>query len=279
MPEFTDLNKDMSLVLDDLPIEILVPNVDDYTGEQFTVLRRQGFGGSDSSILCGVNPFENGTTAHLIESKVRLLPTPEELEIGQMRNVRAGTDLEPVILRKFNDVFPEYKIFKPQHMYRFTDLPYMSMNFDGVGLNLEGGSTYIPIEIKFISQYGGKHYHFENAWWSETMGMLPGKPDLSKVGASIDAKAEYVGIPPYYYTQLQQEMAALNAPYGLLCALYEKDWHATVFRSKFDPTTFSKTINKGAELWPEVEKERARYGRTAEDYTVEAVMKLFTKSS
>lgn len=275
MPEFGNTNPNQTLLLDETPLQIIVENIDQYSPTEFTVLRRQGLGGSDSSILCGVNPFS--TERELIDSKVRVFPTEEELGIGMQRNVRAGNDMEPIIIDKFNTYFPQYKIFKPKHMYQFKDTPYLSMNFDGVGLNIEKSSRYIPIEIKFISMYGGKYYNFNHAWFNEDAGMMPERFDHSKTGDSIPAKADWIGIPPYYYTQLQQEMMALNAPYGLLCVVFEKTWNVSVFRTEFDPTTAAQIVNKGATTWRQVEKERAMQGLSAADYTVEAVRAMDLK--
>ena len=40
-----------------VPLEIAVKNIDSVSKEEFTQLRRNGFGGPDSSVLVGVNPF------------------------------------------------------------------------------------------------------------------------------------------------------------------------------------------------------------------------------
>ena len=45
------------LDLTGLPIEVDVPNIDTVSSEEFALHRRNGFGGSDSSILLGVNPY------------------------------------------------------------------------------------------------------------------------------------------------------------------------------------------------------------------------------
>lgn len=269
----------MELNLSNLPLEVAIEDIDQYPGEIFTVLRRQGFGGSDASALCGVNPFPNGTAKAVVESKVKFEPTPDELEIGQLRNVRAGTDLEPIIIEKFNTYFESYGIFKPPHMYRFTEHPFLTMNFDGVGVNPEQ-LGYVPIEIKFVSSAGVKYYRPENAWWAEMNGFklqttqLPNIPREFK--AYVENKAHEVGIPPYYYTQLNQEMAALDASWGLLCALFETDWRIRVFRADFDALVWAKIVEEGRNLWPLVTAGRAREGRSAEDYELANVLEVLT---
>ena len=56
----------IELDLNRIPLEIAVADIDSVSKEEFTQLRRQGFGGSDSSVLVGVNPFS--TITDLIKS-------------------------------------------------------------------------------------------------------------------------------------------------------------------------------------------------------------------
>lgn len=251
-----------------LPIKIDIEHIDQYSPEDFTRARRNGLGGSDSSILVGLNPYDNGTIEALVESKVRTTISQEEKEIGENRNVQAGSDLEPVIIARFNQYFPQYRIFKPQHMYRFIDVPYLTMNFDGAGYNVENDlSRYMPIEIKFVSVYGRENYDFTRAWWTE-WGGFTNIGDLSQQNADYKTRADFIGIPPYYYSQLNQEMAALNAPQGLLAVLDETTWKMAVFRSRFDAEIMADIIKQGARVWSIVEAERAKLGLTFDDYSI-----------
>ncbi len=137
-----------------VPIEIAVKNIDQVSKEEFTQLRRIGFGGSDSSVLVGVNPFSS--IPELIQSKVRTELSEEEKAIGQLASVRKGNDLEPLIISKATEIL-ETEVFKPPHMYRFKEYPYLTMNFDGV-TDIDG-KQYVPVEIKVCTYKGEKHYN------------------------------------------------------------------------------------------------------------------------
>ena len=99
-----------------MELKVLIDNASDlakHDPEYFAMIRRVGFGASDSSILLGVNPFPNGTIEKLIEQKKSKHLTPDELAIGQMVNVRKGVDLEPLILQKFRE---KYGIILQSHI-------------------------------------------------------------------------------------------------------------------------------------------------------------------
>ena len=108
------------LDLTGLPIVIDVENIDQKSSEEFAKARRNGFGGSDSSILLGVNPFT--TLRELILQKATPELTEEEKQIGQLAAVRKGNDLEPLIIKKASEILG-MEIIKPPHMYMFQDFP------------------------------------------------------------------------------------------------------------------------------------------------------------
>lgn len=233
-----------------VPIEIAVENIDNVSKEEFTQLRRGGFGGSDSSTLVGVNPFN--TITDLIQSKVRTELSEEEKAIGQLAAVRKGNDLEPLIITKATEILSTV-VFKPPHMYRFKDFPYLTMNFDGV-TDLEG-KQYVPVEIKVCTIRGEKHYNRFKAFYDESLPE-PGRleqPDISEANMSIEERAAHYGIPPYYFTQLQQEMMALDAPFGFLAVLFESDWYVRIFKVYKDPKTQNAIIVQGYKIWQKVE--------------------------
>ena len=147
-----------------VPIEIAVENIDSVSKEDFTQLRRQGFGGSDSSVLVGVNPFN--TVSDLIQSKLRTELSEEEKAIGKLTAVRKGNDLEPLIISKATEILKTV-VFKPPHMYRFKEFPYLTMNFDGV-TDLDG-KQYMPVEIKVCTIRGEKHYNKFKAIFDESL--------------------------------------------------------------------------------------------------------------
>lgn len=249
----------VDLDLNRLPLEIAVENIDSVSKEEFTQLRRQGFGGSDSSVLVGVNPFS--TISDLIQSKIRTELSEEEKAIGKLASVRKGNDLEPLIIKKAS-VIIENKVFKPPHMYRFKEYPFLTMNFDGVS-DLEG-KQYIPVEIKFCTYKGEKHYNKFKAFYDESLpegeqARLE-QEDISENNMTIEERAAHYGIPPYYFTQLQQEMMALDAPFGFIAVLFESDWYVRIFKAWRDPKTQNAIIINGYKTWQKVEAIKNKNG-------------------
>ena len=239
------------LNIKNLPIEIYIDNIDkvlEEDREKFAILRRNGLGGSDSSIVLGVNPFTS--RADLIKQKASNILTEEEKAVGDKVAVRKGNDLEPLIIQKTTKYF-KTEIFKPKDMYRFKEYPWLTMNFDGVAQEKNG--QYYPCEIKVVTMYGQKHYNFNKVIFDETQGMLPLPENyaMSEIN-SIETKAMQYGIPPYYYTQLQQEMLALNSPFGLLSVLRDSDWRLCTFYVHQDPFVQSRIITEGYKVWQEV---------------------------
>lgn len=234
-----------------VPVEIAVENIDSVSKEEFTQLRRQGFGGSDSSVLVGVNPFS--TVKELIDSKIRTELSEEEKAIGKLAAVRKGNDLEPLIITKATEIL-DTVVFKPPHMYRFKEFPYLTMNFDGV-TDLEG-KQYVPVEIKVCTIRGEKHYNKFKAFYDEGLPegaqARPEPTDISQNNISIEERAAHYGIPPYYFTQLQQEMMALDAPFGFIAVLFESDWYVRIFKVWKDPKTQNAIIIQGYKVWQKI---------------------------
>ena len=242
----------IELDLNRIPLEIAVENIDSVSKEEFTQLRRQGFGGSDSSVLVGVNPFS--TISDLIQSKLRTELSEEEKAVGKLAAVRKGNDLEPLVIKKATEII-ENKVFKPPHMYRFKEYPFLTMNFDGV-TDLEN-KQYIPVEIKVCTYKGEKHYNKFKAFYDESLPegeqarLEP--EDISENNMTIEERAAHYGIPPYYFTQLQQEMMALDAPFGFIAVLFESDWYVRIFKAWRDPKTQNAIIINGYKTWQKVE--------------------------
>lgn len=240
------------LDLNRAPIEIAVKNIDAVSKEEFTQLRRDGLGGSDSSVLVGVNPFS--TINDLIQSKIRTELSEEEKAIGNLAAVRKGNDLEPLVISKATEILNNV-VFKPPHMYRFKEFPYLTMNFDGV-TDLED-KQYVPVEIKVCTYRGEKHYNKFKAFFDESLPegeqakLAP--ENISEKNISIEERAAHYGIPPYYFTQLQQEMMALDAPFGFIAVLFESDWYVRIFKVWKDPKTQNAIIIQGYKVWQKIE--------------------------
>lgn len=213
-------------------LEIKVENIDQVSEEDYALLRKESFGGSDSSILCGVNLYKN--MDQLINEKNCKYITDEEKEVGNKAIVRKGRDLEPIILDKASKELG-IEVHKPTAMFVFKDEPILTLNYDGVG---EISNVLIPIEAKLISKYGEKYYNKDKTIEDNK------EVDMSIEGDSLEThikrKATRIGIPPYYYTQVQQEIMGLKAPYGYLAALFDETWTFKLYLVKADPYVQNK---------------------------------------
>ena len=244
------------LDLSELDIEVDIANIDQYPNEQYALLRKNGLGTSDSSIVLGVNPYTSKND--LIAEKCRNYLTEEELEVGTKSAVRKGRELEPLIIHKHSQVMGR-RIIKPTDMYRHKDYPFIKFNFDGVIdklYNEDGTYQYIPDEIKVVTIYGMKHYQPKKATFSEFTGWQLIPPHYENENVSIEQKAAMYGIPPYYYTQLQQQIFGLNAPYGFLTVMFEKDWQIHSWFVWRDQKVINQLIMEDAKTWNIIESKR-----------------------
>ena len=212
-----------SKIIDKGVLEIAIPNIQSLSHEDYALARKDYFGASDSSILCGVNLYK--PMEALIKEKQCKYLTAEEKAVGEKAIVKKGFDLEPIILKKAEEVLG-YELYKPQDMFKFKDVPGLSVNYDGIG---EENGLLIPVEAKLVSKYGEKYYnkliHIDDAKRVNT-DVEPGFEALDK---HIKRKALKLGIPAYYYTQVQQEMAGTDAPYGYLAAMFDETWTFKLF--------------------------------------------------
>lgn len=259
--DFVDTNAGI-LDLSELNIEVDVANIDQYPNEQYALLRKDGLGTSDSSIVLGVNPYTS--KSELVAEKCRNYLTEDEKAVGDKAPVRKGRELEPLIIHKSKQVLGR-DVIKPIHMYRHKLYPHIKFNFDGVmdKVLLEDGSyQYIPNEIKVVTTYGQKHYDKTKAWFRESKGfqMLP--ENFSKLNVSIEEKASMYGIPPYYYTQLQQQIFGCDntngnvTPFGYLTVLFENLWEVFTFFVWRDQTVINKLIIEDTKTWNTIETRR-----------------------
>lgn len=244
------------LDLSELDIEIDIKNIDQYPNQEYALLRKNGLGTSDSSIVLGVNPYNS--RGDLIAEKCRDYLTEDELAVGDKSAVRKGRDLEPMIIYKHSQIMDRH-VIKPIDMYRHKDYPHIKFNFDGVLdklYNEDGTYQYIPDEIKVVTIYGMKHYQFDKAFFREHRGFGIIPPHYEEENISIEGKAGMYGIPPYYYTQLQQQIFGLNAPYGFLTVLNEKNWEINSFFVWRDQKVINQLIIEDCKLWNIIEERR-----------------------
>ena len=233
-----------------MELKVLIDNASylaKHDPETFALIRRVGFGASDSSILLGVNPFPDNTLTNLIMEKQSNVVSARELAIGQMVNVRKGTDLEPIIMSKFEERFNR-EVTKPEAMYQIGDTP-LTVNYDGV--MAVTSSCSVPVECKFLSTYGAKYYNMSKQIMGDELPMVYDLEDLGDMvnGVYLTKRAAEAGIPIYYYTQIQQQMLGLNAPFGYLTALFDKDWELKTFLVMADEQVQKKLLEVAEDTW------------------------------
>jgi hypothetical protein len=210
--------------------EVVYPNIDQVSEKEYQQIRQDWLGASDSSKLLNLNPFPNSTREDLIQEKVT--GTFDE-SIGLKASVRMGKDIEEVILKKVQEFFSEdgYTVDKPKDMYGDPE--------SGLGINFDSLAIYsdfiaFPVEIKAVTKYGRKYYDFNKSEYYQKEGKWQPKREV-KLNTHIPANhytelAHEYGIPLYYYTQLQQQMMAVNASIGYLAALDVDNWDLHLFR-------------------------------------------------
>lgn len=236
-----------------MPCEIYYKDVDKLSNEQYALLRKDGFGGSDSSILLGVNPYT--TLNQLIAEKCRTQLTPEELAVGQQLAVKKGNDLEPLIIKKAAAALQK-QVIKPTDMYIHEKYPYLRMNFDGV---INDPEQYVPCEIKLVTARGEKHYTPAHAIYIEGEGYrFEDPPHYEEGNNSVETKAAQYGVPPYYYTQCQQEIMFAGAPYGYIATLFEKSWRLVMFKIWRDERCIRDIIIQGGLAWEKVKLKKGQ---------------------
>lgn len=235
-------------------LEIDIEDMLALSKEEFANSRRQGFGTSDSSILLDVNPFENLTS--LINKKTQKGISEEELAVGELPAVRKGSDLEPLILKKWSEAFG-LECTKPTAQYSHKVFPFLKFNFDGIATV---GDDYIPVEAKVVTRYGLKYYDFTKAQYIEKQGFntVSLSPHPNWGNLTIKQRADSIGIPAYYYTQVQQQIFGLEAPYGYLAVLNEADWKLYVYLVPRDEETHRQLILQSNKAWQQVEQRRGK---------------------
>jgi len=235
-------------ILEQGVVEIAIENVQSLSHEDYALVRKNYFGASDSSILCGVNLYKS--LDDLIKEKNCKYLTEEEKAVGEKPIVRKGYDLEPIILQKAETEL-NTEIHKPKDMYKFKSVDGLSINFDGV---IEEEGKLVPVEAKLVSKYGEKYYN--KLVDIKVMKIKTLNVDINKpIDTYIKQKALLLGIPAYYYTQVQQEIAALNAPYGYLAALFDESWTFKLFYIPRDERVIDVIYNRCEENITKIKRD------------------------
>ena len=228
-------------------LEVVHPNMADLIDTNptlFAMTRRSGLGASDASVYLGVNKWN--TVQQLIEEKRSIGLTEHELDVGNKEVVRKGRDLEPIILKKFADKMG-IEVFKPNPMYRIKEHPHLTINFDGV-IDLSG--TLVPVEAKFCSTFADKY-------WDKTKQINSLVEGTAKICGydiiqHIEEEAKLYGIPPYYYTQVQQQMLGLDAPFGYFAVVFDKGWQDAAFKIFKDKYVQDAIISEGFKVFQKI---------------------------
>lgn len=208
-----------------------VINMEDLTEDEYILARKDSFGASDAAALIGISPFTSAE-AMIALKKIKEV-TPEEREIGTKPSVRKGKDLEPLILQKTIEA-TGFKLSKPSYMYRLKDYPMLTVNYDSIKEDTEE-----PVEIKYVTIYGHKYFNLEPTPLEE----LTGRYDKD-IREHIRIVAEKIGIPIYYYTQIQQQLLGTNASHGYLSCLFEKTWDLIIYKVPRDVYTQSFIVKE-----------------------------------
>ena len=229
-------------------LEVAVKDVQSMDHEQYALVRKDYFGASDSSILCGVNLYKN--LDQLLVEKNNKFITKEEMEVGEKPIVRKGYDLEPIILDKAEAEL-ESKVYNPKDMFRFKNVDGLSLNYDGITVKDE---VLIPVEAKLVSKYGEKYYN--KLVKEEVSRAIDMRPEGTNLESHIKRKALRLGIPAYYYTQVQQEIAGINAPYGYLAAMFDETWTFKLFYIPRDEYVIESIYKKCGENIDKIKRDK-----------------------
>ena len=156
----------------------------DYSSkEQWHDIRRTHIGGSDVSIIMGVNPY-NSDIQKLWRIKTGRI---EQEDISNNPAVKRGVDSENLLIEHFKINNPDYTVSKLEKTLESIEYPFMSANLDGV---LEFNGKKGVLEIKTASCQ--KYDDYEEKWKND--------------------------IPIYYYLQIQHYLKVTGWEYAILYA-------------------------------------------------------------
>jgi putative phage-type endonuclease len=139
-------------------------------------LRETGVGGSEVAAIVGCSPWKSAFTLWAERTK------KIEREKVENDSVEWGVRLEPVILEKFADNHPEFKIHSDLGSWANIDRPWQISNPDGI-FETEAGEKGI-IEVKTAAyeddwkEYNGREWHYavpvyyrtQVQWYLQTFG-------------------------------------------------------------------------------------------------------------
>jgi hypothetical protein len=133
-------------------------------------------------------------------------------------------------------------------MYRIMEHLQLTINFDGV---CDMAGQLIPVEAKFCSMFADKYWNR-----GKCIATLQDGKEYIWAGSSIVNHivevSELYGIPPYYYTQVQQQMLGLNAPFGYFAVIFDKGWEFGAYKIFRDKLVQDEIMKESARVWAKV---------------------------
>jgi len=129
-------------------MEIVSSKSDAYKPEADQELRRQGIGGSDASIIMGVNPFTNKVELYEVKTGQR-----EPADLSDMEKIRWGVLLEDIIAKEYADRTGK-RVRNVNRTYRHKDYPILQGHIDK---KIEGENA--GLEIKNVGLRQAKYWN------------------------------------------------------------------------------------------------------------------------
>lgn len=264
------LEKHLTTHLESKGFPVGVYDVNTLSQDDFALIRSNTFGASDSAVLLNVAyssakvPMK--TQDELMHEKINQI---FNTEIGKKASVRKGRELEPLIIDKITGIV-EGTVVKPKHMY--INGQGLATNFDGVVLentsnntnNISDSFIPVPMEIKVCTFFARSNYDWNKGIHQDTLDItdkLKRNYDyklLNKVPIEnhIVHAANLMGIPKYYYTQLQQQMLFLDAPHGYLAIMDDINWDLYFFKVPRDQFVIDALVTVSTDLYAKLAQRK-----------------------
>lgn len=166
-------------------------NTKNLTKEEWLKYRTQGIGGSDVSVIAGINPFKSAYTLWL-EKTGQI-----ELEETENNYTHFGTLLEPIIRKEFT-MRTGLKVRQKHMLLQNEEYPFMYANLDGV-INEDGEMAIF--EAKTASEY--KHEIWENE--VPAPYILQIQHYMAVTGAKKTYIAALVGGNKFYWHEIKRD--------------------------------------------------------------------------
>jgi putative phage-type endonuclease len=176
---------------------------------------QQGIGGSDASIILGLNPFKSAFTLWLEKTGQIKAPNLQDNEYVEWGNL-----LEPVIREKFAKE-TGFEVFENHFVLQHDEHPFMVANLDGEVIDPQFGGEKGVLEIKTTSERNKKD-------WEE-------------------------GCPDHYMLQVQHYLAVTGYPYGYIVVLIGGH-HFKYFLIHRDDYVIDRIISAEMDFQEKVEK-------------------------